>query len=66
MKLLGIILIVGGLIALFYGGFSYWGQSQEFLGIHVQQREFLVVPPIVGALAVIVGVLLLFQGRNVV
>lgn len=63
-----IVLIVLGIIVLAYSGirFTTPGESVEFLGMRVQTRETHFVPPVVGALALVGGiVLLLLKPRSV-
>jgi hypothetical protein len=68
MKVLGIILIVLGVLALAYGGFTYTHQKKVVdLGpIQASKRETSTVPlpPILGVVAVIGGGALLFVGKK--
>jgi hypothetical protein len=66
MRAFGIILIVIGIIALAYGGIS-WTQQETVadLGpIEIQRadRETIPLPPILGAAALVVGLIVLFAG----
>jgi uncharacterized membrane protein YdcZ (DUF606 family) len=63
-RILGIILLIGGVLGLAYGGFSYTKSSSEVdLGVisfEVQEKEQVNVPIWIGvALAVAGGALLL-------
>lgn len=62
-KTLGGILIVVGLIALAWGGFSFKTQDKvaDIGPIHAtrDKTHFVMVPPIAGALALIGGIVLL-------
>jgi hypothetical protein len=64
----GIILIVLGLFALAYGGFSYTTSEKvvDIGPIHATREKTHIVPltPIVGALALIGGVVILAAGRK--
>ena len=61
-KLVGVLLIVAGVLALIYGGFSYPKSHQAKLGslaFDVKTQEHVDVPVWAGGGAVLVGVLLL-------
>jgi hypothetical protein len=64
-KLLGAVLVVLGLLALAYGGFSYTRRSDTAsigpLKIEVEQKERVPVPVWVGLGAAIVGGILLVR-----
>lgn len=68
MKALGIVLIVLGVLALAYGGFTYTHEKKVVdLGpIHASRKETNTVPlpPILGLAAVIGGGVLLFTGKR--
>jgi drug/metabolite transporter (DMT)-like permease len=68
MKVLGIILIVLGVVALAYGGFTYTHQKKVVdLGpIQATKKETSTVPlpPILGVVAIVGGGVLLFTGKN--
>jgi hypothetical protein len=62
MKLLGIVLIVLGLVAVLYGGIS-WTKRDKVVDVGPievtrQNHERLPIPPIVGGLLLIGGVVL--------
>jgi hypothetical protein len=64
MRVLGILLLIGGLAALIWGGFTY-KKTNEVLDVgdlEVQSRtsEHVSVPPIAGGAAVLAGAVLLF------
>ena len=67
-KVLGIILIVLGLIALVYGGFSYTTSEKvvDIGPIHATRDKThnLPVAPIGGALALVGGIVILVAGRK--
>lgn len=67
-QIIGIVLIIGGLVALLMGGFSFTREEKVLdvgpLEASVERRERVPIPPIVGGLAVAAGVALLFVGRK--
>ena len=68
MKIAGIVLIALGLAGVLYGGIS-WTRKDTIVDagpieISKTQRERLPVPPIVGALLLIGGVVLVMKGRG--
>jgi drug/metabolite transporter (DMT)-like permease len=67
-KTLGIVLIVLGLIALVWGGFTYTTTEKvvDIGPIHATREKTHDVPltPIAGAVAVIAGVVLLVAGKK--
>ncbi len=68
MKIIGIALIVIGLIALAYGGISYTKREKAIdLGpveITTEERKTIPLPPVLGALALAGGVVLLVVGSK--
>ncbi len=66
MKILGILLILAGVAALAYGGFSYTTHKKAVdmgpIQIDHAERHSLPVPPILGAAGIVVGGVLLFIG----
>jgi len=68
-RLLAVVLLVGGVLALVYGGFTYTkGSTTTDLGpisINVKDRQRVTVPVWAGvALIAVGGGLLLVQGRR--
>ena len=65
---LGIVLVVLGVLALIYQGFSYTRQEKvlDFGPIHAtaDTRENVPLPPIVGGLALAAGAVLLAMGAR--
>jgi len=65
-KIIGIVLIAGGVLALVYGGFSYPKESREAklgpLQIAVQTQGKVNVPVWAGVGAIVAGVVLLLVG----
>lgn len=68
MKIAGIVLIVVGLIALAYGGFSYTTREKVLdlgpLQATTETRKTVPMPPIFGGVAVVAGVALLIAGSR--
>ena len=68
MKIAGVLLIVVGLIALAYGGFSYTKREKILdlgpLQATTETRKTVPLPPIFGGVAVAAGVALLFVGSR--
>jgi uncharacterized membrane protein YidH (DUF202 family) len=68
MRALGIILIVLGVLALAYGGFTYTREKKVLdLGpVQASRKETNTVPlpPILGVVAIIGGGVLLFTGKR--
>ncbi|HEY4127036.1 MAG TPA: hypothetical protein VGN70_03230 [Gammaproteobacteria bacterium] len=61
-RIVSILLIVGGLLGLLYGGFSYPKSHEAKVGpvaVDVKTQEHVNVPVWAGAGAVVLGVLLL-------
>ena len=68
MKILAILLIVFGVVALAYGGISYT-RKEKVLDIGpieatATRHETIPLPPIVGGLALAGGVAMLVMGRG--
>ena len=65
-KILGIVLIVGGILGLVYGGFTYTKETHETrigpLVLSVTDKETVNVPIWVGVGAIVIGGLLLVLG----
>ena len=69
MKILGVVLLAAGILALVYGGFSYTKETHEAnlgpLSVQVKEKERVNVPLWAGvALAVAGGAVLLFGGKK--
>jgi len=67
-SIVGVVLIVLGVIALVYGGISYTRQ-EEFLDLGPieatrETRETIPLPPVLGALALAGGIVLLVVGAR--
>jgi multidrug transporter EmrE-like cation transporter len=68
MKVLGIVLVVAGILALVYGGFSYTKETHEAkigpLVLSVTDKERVNVPIWAGVGAIVIGGLLLVFGKK--
>jgi len=68
ITMLGILLAVLGVLALVYQGFSYTRQEKvvDIGPIHAtaDRQEHVPLPPIVGGLALVSGVILLMMGAK--
>jgi TRAP-type C4-dicarboxylate transport system permease small subunit len=68
-KLVGLVLVAAGLLALIYGGFSYTKDTHNMklgpIELSVKEKETVNVPVWAGAGAIVIGaVLLAFGGRK--
>jgi len=59
--IVAVILVTLGIVVLAYSGLSFTtpGKPIEFLGMHIATTDSHFIPPAVGALALVGGVLLL-------
>ena len=68
IKILGIVLIAGGILDLVYGGFSYTKESHEAkigpITLSVTEKDRVNVPMWVGIGAIVVGGLILVFGSR--
>ena len=68
MKLLGIVLLVGGILGLVYGGFTYTKETHEAkigpITLSVKDKETINVPIWAGIGAIAIGGLLLVSGNR--
>ena len=66
MKLVGIVLLVGGILGLMYGGFTYTKETHEAkigpIVLSVKDKETVNVPIWAGVGAIVIGGLLLVTG----
>ena len=64
MKIAGILLIIVGIAALIYGGFSYTSQKKAVdigaIQINRTENHTLPVPPILGIVAIVGGASLVY------
>ncbi|MES2357982.1 MAG: DUF3185 domain-containing protein [Gemmatimonadota bacterium] len=68
VRIIGIVLIVGGVIGLVYGGITYGSHRDTVqvgpLSASVTQRDTFPVSPVVAGLALIAGIALLVVGSR--
>ncbi len=68
MKVLGIVLIVAGIVALVYGGFSYTTTKKDVdmgpLQISHKQNHSVPLPPILGVVGIVAGGALVYFGAQ--
>lgn len=69
VKIVAIVLMVGGVLGLIYGGFTYTKETHTAelgsLALTVKDKETVNVPVWAGVGAIVIGgVLLLFQGKR--
>ncbi len=68
VKMIGIVLIVGGVLGLLYGGFTYTKETHETklgpLTLSVTDKETVNIPIWAGVGAVVIGGLLLVFGNK--
>ena len=68
MKIVGMLLIALGIVALIYGGISYTNREKVLdvgpIEATTETRETIPLPPILGALALIGGVALMIAGSK--
>jgi len=59
--IVAVILIALGVVVLAYSGISFKtpGKPVEFLGMHIETTDNHFIPPVVGALALVGGIVLL-------
>ena len=69
VKIVAIVLMVGGVLGLIYGGFSYTKETHKAelgsIELSVKDKQTVNVPVWAGVGAIVIGgVLLLFQGKR--
>jgi hypothetical protein len=68
MKIVGLFLIVIGLVALIWGGISYTRRETVLdigpIEATTEERETIPLPPVLGALALAGGVVLMVADRR--
>lgn len=68
MKIFGALLIVAGILALAYGGFSYTTHKRAVdlgpLQIQKQTHHRVLVPPLLGVAGILLGGALVFVGNG--
>lgn len=68
MRVAGIVLVVLGVVALAYGGFSYTKREKVIdvgpIEASVDKKERVPLPPIVGGVALVAGIALILSNRK--
>jgi hypothetical protein len=68
MKIVGVVLMVIGIIALAYGGISYTKREKVLdigpIEATAERRETIPLPPLLGGLALAGGIVLLIVGSR--
>ena len=68
MKLVGIIFIVLGVLALTYQGIRYTTQEKLIdigpLKVTTKEKKTIPLPPVVGGVAIVAGIALIFADRR--
>lgn len=68
IRIVGIVLIIAGIIALAYGGFSYTKKEKVVdlgpLQVNADKTHTFPLPPILGGLMLVGGVVLLVVGNK--
>jgi hypothetical protein len=59
--IVAVILVALGIVVLAYSGITFTtpGKPVEFLGLHIETTDSHFIPPVVGALALVGGIVLL-------
>ncbi len=68
MKIVGLVLVVAGLLALAFGGFSFTTRERVIdagpLKVDANEEHSVPIAPIAGVAAVVAGVALVFAGSR--
>jgi hypothetical protein len=68
IRILAIVLIIGGIAGLVYGGFSFTRETHEAelgpIELSVEERETVNIPVWAGVGAIVVGAVLLFSSKR--
>jgi hypothetical protein len=59
--IIAVVLVALGIVVLAYSGITFKtpGKPVEFLGLHIETTDSHFIPPVVGALALVGGIVLL-------
>lgn len=59
--MIAVVLVTLGIVVLAYSGLTFTtpGKPVDFLGIHIETTDSHYIPPVVGALALVGGIVLL-------
>ena len=68
LKMVGVILIILGVVALIFGGISYTTNEEVVdlgpIEATAEQKKTIPLPPVLGAIALIGGIVLLVVGSK--
>lgn len=68
MRVLGILLVIGGIVALIYGGFSFTKREKVLdvgpIEASVDKKERVAISPLIGGLAIAAGLVMVFAGAR--
>jgi uncharacterized membrane protein HdeD (DUF308 family) len=68
VRTLGVVLIIAGVLALVYQGFTYTKREKVIdvgpIEASVDKKERVPLPPIIGAVALVGGIILVLSGRK--
>jgi uncharacterized membrane protein YidH (DUF202 family) len=68
LKVVGLVLIVLGVVALIYGGISYTREETVLdvgpIEARTRTRETIPLPPVLGAIALVGGIALMIAGAR--
>ena len=68
LKIVGVILIILGVVALIFGGISYTTKEEVVdlgpIEATAEQKKTIPLPPVLGAIALIGGIVLLVVGSK--
>lgn len=68
MRTLGVVLIIAGVLALVYQGFTYTKREKVIdvgpIEASVDKKERVPLSPIIGAVALVGGIVLVLSGRK--
>jgi uncharacterized membrane protein YidH (DUF202 family) len=68
MKILGIVLIIAGVVALVYGGFTYTTTKKAVdmgpVQINTKHEHSVALPPVLGVIAILGGGALVYFGAK--
>lgn len=70
MRILGIVLIICGVLALVYGGFTYFSNDKIVdagpVQVHAERAHTVWIPPALGVIGIALGAILCLSGRRTV
>lgn len=68
MRLIGIVLILCGILALGYGGFTYISNEKVAevgpVEVRADRARTVWIPPVIGGAALVIGIVMVMSGRG--